>query len=200
MANIYKITTNKVAAHSAPTHYEPFLRRTSFSSLMDYYGANSVPRNDETPSAYLPQNGWITHNGRTWNRHTRGMVLITTMLILLVVSLLATSLVKTSLMAKNIHVLSQNKSKAFDLAVNKLQAIELNPTNEPYEDNTGQVATNIKLIDSGVCGINFYKIRVVTNYAGMTSEVQSVWAEPNSHYSTCKIKIRPGRQSFLIIR
>lgn len=130
----------------------------------------------------------------------RGMVLITTLLILLVISLLATSLLKTSLMAKKINTLNQNKIKAFNLAINKLQILELNPTNKPHEDNIEQVATNIEAMDSGVCGVDFYKIGVIAKYAGITSEIQSIWAQPNNHYSTCEVKIRPGRQSFLIIR
>lgn len=125
---------------------------------------------------------------------SRGMVLITTLLILLVVSLLATSLLKTSLITKKINLLNQNKVRAFDLAINKLQTLESEVgiyTNK-----------NVKTINSGIHGIDFYKIRVVAEYDGITSEIQSIWARLNHHYLTCdtKIEIRPGRQSFLIIK
>lgn len=130
------------------------------------------------------------------------MVLITTLLILLVVSLLATSLLKTSLMAKKINLLNQNKTTAFELALHKLQPLELNPTGKPRGDDIRQVATSIKVIASGVCGVDFYQIRAIAEYNGTTSEIQSVWAQLNFHYPTCdpKIEIRPGRQSFLIIK
>lgn len=105
-------------------------------------------------------------------------------------------------MAKKIDTLNQNKIKTFDLAINKLHTLELGPLGETHEDNTGQVATNIKFIDSGVCGFDFYKITVATKSDSAQSKIQSIWAEPNSRYSTCETKapIRPGRQSFLIIK
>jgi len=132
----------------------------------------------------------------------QGMVLITTLLILLAISLLATSLLKTSLMAEKINTLYQNKTKALALAIKKLQTLELNLAYSQHEGNTRQVITSIKIIDSGICGIDFYKITVSVEYGNAISKIQSIWAELNSHYSACAIKaeIRPGRQSFLIIK
>lgn len=126
--------------------------------------------------------------------HSRGMVLITILLILLVISLLAASLLKTSLLAKKINTLNQDKTTAFDLAIKRLQQLE--------QEAGIHANTNIKPINTGLCGVDFYKITTTAKHNGTISKMQSIWAKLNSNYSTCAIKpeIRPGRQSFLIIK
>ena len=132
-----------------------------------------------------------------------GIVLITVMIMLLITSMLAASLLKTSLMTNKINLLKQQQHLAFKLAIKQLRALEANNlVNQLPQDNLNHLTTDITTIDAGICGVDFYKIMITANYHHASSTIQSIWALPNHYYQTChpQAKIRPGRQSFLLIK
>lgn len=116
------------------------------------------------------------------------------MLFLLVLSLLAFSVLNITLLENKMCVFYQNKIKSFYIAEkNLLQAEKKILAGAVVVDN------NIRVIDSSVCGVIFYRLTASASFKGAKTSLQSTFAKlGDDRRCDSKPSVTPGRQSFLV--
>lgn len=118
-----------------------------------------------------------------FKRASRGAILITVLLFLLVITLLAISMLQTSLLESKMSANYHDKILAFKNAELNLQEKEQHL--EPSE------------IIATACGVTFYRIQATGIYKTAQTKLQSIFVIVNrSAHCYPKPNIRPGRQSW----
>jgi Tfp pilus assembly protein PilX len=118
-----------------------------------------------------------------------GVVLISTLLLLLLLTLLAINILQTGL-------LETRMSANYKDNILLLHRAEMNLYNQEALLQQGIISSGVTLISTDVCGVNFYRIQV--NYG--KEILQSTYAVIEN-LSNCdlKINIQSGRQSWVIL-
>lgn len=116
------------------------------------------------------------------------------MLFLSGLSLLALRALEVSVLESKMAVFHQNKIKSFYLAEKYLLTAEQNLLISAKVTNVDLV-----MLDSGICGVDFYRLTANASYNGAKSSLQSVVAKVKE-FGHCHFqpKIIAGRQSFLV--
>lgn len=118
-----------------------------------------------------------------------GMVLVVVMLFLLIISLLAINLLNASWLETKMSGYYQNKMQAFYEA-------EIDLKKHEQEIRIGEETDNAKITGTDyACGVIFYRVTA----SAASSTLQSTYAV-FTNMSHCATDIKPGRQSFLVVR
>jgi hypothetical protein len=122
-----------------------------------------------------------------------GFILVTTMLFLLVLNLLAFSALEVGLLESKMSSFYRDKVESFYKAENKLLQLE-------GELGGDQELDNIKVIDTNICGVTFYRLSVNSKYRSAKTCLEAIFAKIDET-KICDPKLDKsiaGRQSFLI--
>lgn len=130
-------------------------------------------------------------------KNERGFVLIIMLLFLLVLNLLALSILNVGLLETKMEVAYLDKVRSFYHAESNLLRAE-------QEILAGKSVTtlnvDVAVINSGICGVIFYRLTAHGGYNGAKSSLQSTVARLVDA-SRCSVKpnVTAGRQSFLVV-
>jgi Tfp pilus assembly protein PilX len=133
-----------------------------------------------------------------FGRH-RGFILISAMLLTVLWSLLLVAVISNNLLEFKISGFYEDQVRSFYQAEQQLLRLEQQVT----ESSLPKVlaTSEVRIIEAGFCGVNFYQLRVSATYRQSTTTLQSVVAVISNKKcdSQTILPIKTGRQSFVKI-